>query len=199
MAIIPPGFGAVSIELKHSGLARPSFITFGIDNNSGATDPGDVASAIEGAGKGAGSFTSRLNTEVTCGPVTVRLGQDGGEPTVGVSLTTSAGLLNIVTPPQNVAVLIQKRTALGGRRNRGRLYLPWYIDEAGVDEVGTITVGSIAAIQAAMTAWRSALVAANLPMVILHNPGVTITPAPVNVTSLFCTGLISTQRRRLGR
>jgi hypothetical protein len=94
---------------------------------------------------------------------------------------------------------VRKNTARGGRRGRGRIYLPWFIAEDGVDEVGLITPGTIGAIQAAMDVWRTKLVDFDLPMYVLHNSGISATGTPDQVTSLRVQGMIATQRRRLGR
>ena len=148
-----------------------------------------------------------------------RLGQDAPDPLVGVNNNgVSPGQRSDATVAPNAAVLIHKRSAVGGRRNRGRMYLPWYTTDAGVDELGNLNSAELNAIQTTMTAYRVAIAGdANLgDMVILHDsskytvtrPSPTVkqitrttvvTPSPTVITALVCDPRIATQRRRMGR
>jgi len=201
MTIIQPGVANVSVEMQQAGLNRPAFITFGVDPTSG--DPNAVASTIGGAIANATSLISIMDSTVTFKSVTVRLGQDGSPPLVGVHPMASTGTGGALsTLPPNCAVLIHKRTALGGRRGRGRMYLPWAVQEASVDEAGIIQAANVTQIQTAVSNFLSVLATANTPMMVLHDVGVDPTkpvPAATPVTSLTVDNLISTQRRRLGR
>lgn len=168
-------------------------------NDSGVTDPVTLASNLLDAMLGATNFQSRLDSNVTMRSCTVRLGQDGGEPLVGVDTGTQPGLLSSASPPANVAVLCHKRTAVGGRRNRGRLFLPWFVIETNVAEDGVIDGSTVSAIQTALNNWRTTLVTASLPPVVLHSVGLTTPGAPTPITSFQVDALVATQRRRLGR
>ncbi len=121
-------------------------------------------------------------------------------PVVGDRAASTVGG-NALGPliPQNSAHLVRKNTALGGRRNRGRLYLPG-VGETTVGDNGVLTASRIAEVTGAMQAWRSALVtSADVDeMVILHSSSLlSPTPTPTPVTSLACQSVIATQRRRL--
>jgi hypothetical protein len=108
---------------------------------------------------------------------------------------------NVNTPlPNNCATLIKKSTALGGRRNRGRMYFPCPIEnEVGPEGANT---------SAAVTAWNS-VVATLMPGGSIHtafgvlgNPQVlheTGSQTPAQVTDLACQAKIATQRRRMRR
>lgn len=194
---IPPGYADVSIRLTNSAMQRPAFITFGIDPSG--TNPDSIAGEVYGSFTTAGAFFSRLDSGVTIGPVTVRLGQDGGEALIGVSDVTSAGGATLASPPPNVAVLVHKRTNRGGRRGRGRWFLPWYLTETDVDEAGQILTAAVTPIQAALTLTLNNLSAQGNPMVILHEPGLTSAGVPDVVHTLTVDRLVATQRRRLGR
>ncbi len=100
--------------------------------------------------------------------------------------------------PNNCATLAKKSTDLGGRRNRGRMYIP-SPNEADVDAPGIVT-------PAAILAWNVAL-AAIMPggtthtafgflgdAVVLHETG---SQTPATVTDLSCQPKIATQRRRM--
>jgi hypothetical protein len=199
----PPGFASASVQIVHSGLSRPSYITFGV--NPTATDPQTVASAVATTFTDAAGFKSRLDNETVITQVLVSLGTDGGEDLVGAVAANVAGANTQATLPPNCAVLVHKRTARGGRRGRGRLFIPWYVGEASVDEAGVLLTGELNLAQAALNVWLASLATQNVPMVLLHDvsaPGTVhpTTPGPPDVvTSLTVDKLISTQRRRLGR
>lgn len=203
MPILSPGFADCSARISLTGMPRPAFVTFGCDPT--ATDPNQVAIDVYGAMISSGAFLASLDSNATLGPVEVRLGVDGGEPLSGSSVGTSAGLRIADSVSPNVAVLVHKRTARGGRRGRGRMYIPWYAGDSDVNEDGTLISSRLTTIQNAMITWRSAMITALVPLAVLHNtsaPGTehpTAPGAPDLVTSLVCDPLIATQRRRLGR
>jgi len=100
--------------------------------------------------------------------------------------------------PNNVATILRKSTALGGRRNRGRMFIPNPI-EGEVSSAGVYTGGAI-------ISWNSAA-GAILPggsihtafgflgdAVVLHDTG---SQTPAVVTNLTCQSRVGTQRRRL--
>jgi hypothetical protein len=127
------------------------------------------------------------------------MGQDGGEALTGIDASTALGGAGGASVPANVAALIHKRTARGGRRGRGRMYLPWWIQESDVDERGAISSTTIGFMNTALATWLADLAADGCPMVVLHDPGRTPAGAPDVVTSLTVDPIVGTQRRRLGR
>src|SRR6185503_11782061 len=196
-----PGFADVALQLVLSCLNRPAYITFGVDPAD--TDPMLIAGAINTAASTAGSLMSIMDSNVTLRSVRVSLGTDGSEDVVGVLTGTTVGGVSKTTLPPNCAMLVHKLTGRGGRRGRGRMFIPWCVDEGVCDEAGIITPAAVTPIQSALTAFRVALNSGGNPMVILHEPsqpGVAhpSTPgAPNVVTALVADPLISTQRRRL--
>jgi hypothetical protein len=194
--VIPPGYVAFSLPLRHNLLARQAFITGGVKKDTPENDASVLATLIQAQFFSAGSFLSRLDNTVTAGPLRTAVGQDGADPILGVAASTAVGGLVMVSFPPNVAVLVRKTTNLGGRLNRGRFYIPWFVDEAGTDEVGLIDTPNSTAIQSAMNTLRTNLSVANVPMVVLHSTSVA---TPGLVTALTADRLVATQRRRLGR
>jgi hypothetical protein len=193
----PPGFADVSIKFQQTGLTRAAYITFGVDTSD--PDPATTASNVINAINGAGSLKTIIDTTVTISGVRVSLGTDGAADLALEVPTTIAGTNNLTGLPPNCAVLVHKGTARGGRRGRGRLFIPWCVTNSAVAETGIVNSTQLGTIQTAMTAFLAALTTFSVPMVLLHNPGLTIAPAPDPVTSLTAVSLISTQRRRLGR
>jgi hypothetical protein len=101
--------------------------------------------------------------------------------------------------PQSVALLLQKRTGLSGRRNRGRMYLPG-INEAVVDSRGQVLAASIASLNASLATWlgKFGTIMADFDnMVILHSLGISGAPPPTVVTQMLVDPVAATQRRRL--
>jgi hypothetical protein len=161
--------------------------------------PDQVAQSVYTAATTTGSLLSRLDSGCTLGPVTVRLGQDGGEALVGIHEIAANGGATLTSPPPNVAVLVHKRTPRGGRRGRGRFFIPWFVGETDIDEAGVITPAQVNALSIACEVFRAALASNAVPMVILHEDGKTAPGAPDLVSSLYVDRLVATQRRRLGR
>lgn len=198
MTVIQPGFADVSMEFRHTLMSRSAYITFGVDPTS--ADPIAIATAVAAAYTAAGSLRTLVDTDTVLRDITVRLGQDGAPPLVGTNQPNSTGQAAGQTSlPPNCAVLVHKKTALGGRRYRGRLFLPWCIGEGSVDESGVIGSSNVTAMTAALEVWRAALASGTNPMVILHSTGISPVPTATPVTSLQADPLISTQRRRLPR
>jgi hypothetical protein len=148
----------------------------------------------------AGSLNSIMDSSVTTTGIRVSLGTDGAEDLVYMAEYTTIGgnSLSNALPP-NCAVLARKTTARGGRRGRGRMYIPWCVAETGVDEAGQIAGANRTPINTALAAFLTALGVNTVPMVLLHNPGLTAPGAPNTVLTLVADPLIATQRRRLGR
>jgi hypothetical protein len=95
---------------------------------------------------------------------------------------------------------VHKRTALGGRKGRGRLFIPWAVADSNVDEAGIIVPATVVTMQTAVTSFLNGIITEGMNMVLLHSPdksGVTV--PPTTVSSLVVDGMIATQRRRLGR
>lgn len=201
---VPPGYAAFNVRLKHATVSRPAYVTGGIQITGGAN-----AAALSALGAiycGAGSdFAELMDFDVTIGPVTMYVGQDGAPPLVLTGNTTRNGGVAITGLPSNCAVLVHKRSSRGGRRGRGRFFIPWTVGEGNVDEAGTITPATVTQLQGEMTDLLADHVASSIPMVILHEPSEPGTAHPTApgtpdvVNTLVVDPLISTQRRRLGR
>jgi hypothetical protein len=190
--IIPDGFAGITIPLVHSSFARAAAITLGVDLASFTGDAIDVAQAVQDAADD--HLAARLDTEVTIGPVTA-YANFGGGPLPGTAATTSSGALDFASPPPNVAVLVKKNTATPGREGRGRFFLPWAIAKNSIDELGGLDGTQRSNIEADMNAWRDDLVAADLPVVVLHNS----TSVPSLLTTFSVDSRVATQRKRLDR
>lgn len=101
--------------------------------------------------------------------------------------------------PPNVAYLLRKGTAMPGRSQRGRMYLPG-VSEPSVDGTGNVLMAKITAIAAGVQGWGVARNAAHFIPHLLHGPNKAgVQPAPTQITTISCDNLVATQRRRLRR
>jgi hypothetical protein len=202
--IIPPGYVEVLIPFRHALLARDALVTFAYES-SDATTVADANNLLE---RWRLFVQSSLDNQVTCGPATLRVGQDGGENLVVVGTGTFVGTV-AATDSLNggQAVLFHKRTARGGRRGRGRFYIPWIVQDNVVGETGVIAPATVTAFNTAITSWLNDTNALAFVdnVVLLHSPSQpgTVNPTPPGdpnvITSMFCDPIVGSQRRRLGR
>lgn len=201
--IIPVGFAQVILPFKHESLAREAALVYGIDVSAAGGD--FEASADAQVLAFSAAWETELDNQVTIGPAVVRVGQDGGDPLSVEGSAIASGDESAASLPPNCALLVRKASSTGGRRGRGRFYIPWVVQEAAANDVGQIDSTSLAVRQANATAWLTDLLTGTsgdhaTPLVILHDSsGAGVEPAPSVVTGLTCDSLIATQRRRLGR
>lgn len=117
-----------------------------------------------------------------------------GEPVLGESLTSIVGTQSIDSIPANTAVLVKKNTAAGGRRNRGRMFLPAVaLQGSDVLPSGFLATGEQAARQTQVSDALAAMLAADIFPVLLHSDGGT----PTAIVSLAVASQVATQRRRM--
>jgi len=193
---IPPGFAGVLIPFQQATLPRSAAITFGVDV-SGATGT-QQAQCDQILDAFLTSLGTIIDSSVTIGPVHMSFGQDGAEAVAAQGANTGVGGRALVSTPPQVAVLVKKTTALGGRRNRGRFYLPWAVASGSIGETGTLVGTEVTSLQTKATLLKTTLAAgpSSKPMVLLHQVGST---TPTLVTALTVDARGATQRRRTGR
>jgi len=209
--VIPEGFAQVSVRIDLVGFPRPAWITFGVDAGTATTN--DALTKVVTAVNDATTIRAVLiSGTVGLRRVVMRHNVGGEIFTIETPLTSDGSLTGGTAHPPNVAVLVHKITAHGGRRGKGRLYFPWAVAEPATTEAGTIGTSQLASFQSAMNAFRTKLSTESVPMQVLHNakkiggagtigdPAIyESVPAPYPVTALAADALVGTQRRRLGR
>lgn len=196
--IIPPGFAHCFLRWTVAGDAEEMLSSIGVRLQAGIADPALVAGNIV-------THWTASHTAATLGNQWVLVGArayvgNDGDPTVGEFIVNQAGTSATGKLPNNCAVLFQKRTALGGRRNRGRMFIPsGYVGEASVGDSGAIVPADLVQMQTRATNFLTAI--QNEPVVmdaavVLHSS----TPAtPTVITSLTVANKIATQRTRMRR
>ena len=183
----PAGFAQVEVNynMPTAGL-KDAMVTFGIQ---AASYDVTLAEALKGIWTD--NWLAVLHSHAGVYSVTVRDSASGVFESSSAELAGTAG--DTISPPQ-VALMVQKRTGVGGRRNRGRMYLPGPREDGYTDE-GQLTTAQASELQTAADDWLTDMGNADVGVVILHADGGT----PTDVTSLVAGTFIATQRRRLKR
>jgi hypothetical protein len=204
---IEAGLILITQPLRHSLVGRDAMITLAALDTAGST-PQDLADDFQANWNT--NIAPALDNNVLSLPPTVRVGDGTNVPAIAVGVAAAvAGTFSGADLPPQVAVLIKKNTGVGGKKNRGRTYLPWAVPASVVDERGTIAGANVSAIQANVNLVLAGMLADGMPMHISNKtlvitppevkPHVTaITTGPLVVTWTVET-IIATQRRRLPR
>lgn len=192
---IPAGFAQVNFRFTGTAAPTGAEMTFGVELLDGGMDPTDVGARAVDAWVTAG-FQQFQSDQISLTQALCKFGPNDTGPSAEVAVTRPGTDTGSPVSP-NVSVLLQKRTALGGRRGRGRCYLP------GVPESQILGDGSLVGawfddLVDSCTAFVVDLALGDIPMVLLHaeDSGV-ITPN--TVTSFAPSSTAATQRRRLRR
>lgn len=194
--IVPLGQFQSVIEWRLTGDLEPMVVTLGTSHPDPDVDATGMAFVIGSslldsplglAGNILQGYT--LNRVIT-------YKQEGGGFSVGELNLGVVGTVVSATMPQNCAVLVRKNTALAGRKQRGRWYMPpAYVNEATVDGTGTINAVGVAAMQGYINQFRTELDERGAVPVLFHSDGLPSTP----ITSFTVDSRIATQRKRLRR
>jgi hypothetical protein len=202
---IPSGFANVSHKMLLAGDPEPMIVTYGLEVAGAQTGGASITNATEMHDAFHLEFKNVVAAEYTLVETALRYGAGaGGSELLEVASFPLAMLGGSPGLPQNCAALFHKRTAVAGRRGRGRFYLPG-LYEAGVDGKGRIDPTQLNAMNTAGSNFLAKIVTLpNVgPMVVLHGPSTALNPtpepAPTPVVSLTCDPVIATQRTRLRR
>lgn len=193
---IPVTGSEATIRWSLAGDSEFMVVTLGLLDQTLVFDPEDIAARFDAAftagqmstatdmGVGWSLGTKFVKTVLASGPVTVEVG-------TAISNTGTHS-----TPPNNCAVLVRKNTALGGRSNRGRMYLPPYrFAEGDYTPTGILGTTQVATLQAEVDAFLTQLEVQNLSPVLWHSDG----SAGTLITSLVVQPRLATQRTRMRR
>lgn len=199
---IPPGYAAFSIEHWLANYTRPAVTTFAAKILGTDGVGGTIADAFHYAFTDA--FRGGLDTSVTIRNARAVVGQDGTEPLVFDSTLISTGAQTRESVAPALALMLDKRTGIGGRRNRGRMYIPWGVAEGQVSETGAIAGASI-------TSWSEACgdflrntsgvgeseltELFDFPVLLHSEPLITPTP----ITTMSPNPVVRTQKQRQAR
>lgn len=194
--VIPVGYAQMNMRWSVAGDAEFMYCTLGLFDVTGSKLPA-VQAADVGAAWDASTFTTAANMLAgwSAGTVLTTV-MDPSGPLTFETGTAVAGSAAAGTLPNNCAVLVRKQTAAGGRRNRGRMFIPpAYSNESGVNQVGTLDPATVTVYQNLINSLENELVAVDmLPMVLHSNGGI-----PTAITNFLVQPKLATQRTRMRR
>lgn len=188
--IIPVTYAQVSHFFTGVGAPTGAAVTYGVDVST-VTDLSAVLTAVKNIWDA--EIMPFVSDSVTHSETLVKFGPND----TGASGTIASGAVGGDASDQGspaVAFLIQKRTVLGGREGRGRIYLPG-VPEAAIDPDGSIDGGKVTQLQTAFDDFQAALATATIDAYLLHNSATL--PTPITAWNVAATA--ATQRRRLRR
>lgn len=192
---IPSGYAQVNLQFTGIAVPTGAEMAWGLQRLDSGMSPTDVAARTVDAWATAVMMQFQTDaialTSVLCkfGPNDTGLSAE-----IGVS---RPGTSSAQTVPPNVAALLQKSTSLGGRRGRGRSFLPG-IPEGQVQASGVLDGGFKDDLDDSLAVLLGDLLLGDIPMVLLHDDSTGLL-APNQVTAMVCSSTVATQRRRLRR
>jgi hypothetical protein len=194
--IIPVNWANWIMRYQFEGDAEPMITTMGVNVS---TWGGAYADGLEWISDlWLATIVSSLSETVTSGPYSLAVGQDGGDPITYEYAATNAGDESGFPMWPNTAVLIKKVTASGGRRNRGRMYVPGFGLRSLITPAGLIDPSYLADFNTNLSNFLedvnagTGFSATNLGVLHSRPPS-----APAVITSLVAEAKVATQRRRL--
>lgn len=216
---IPPGDALGAYHFRQVNDPEEMLVTFGVRPTVGPFDAQHLL-RLESAWRTA--ILPNMSVDLSLVRTTVSVAQDGGDPILfeRAPATAAPGTAAGTVFPPNVAIIIRKLTALGGRRGRGRFFLPGML-ESFADNAGFVSSSSQSSLNTAFATYLTALGAAagagEKPVIplLLHNNSSTTTrstgggtttititegaagPVPTVITGYQCDPKVGTQRRRL--
>lgn len=187
---IPVGYGQITHYFSGTGVPDGAVITYGIQNPTALSAATCALRAYDAWDTS--NFDASYAAGTTMYQTKCKLGPDAtGNFAFHVANTGGAGG---AAGAAQVSTLVQKQTLTGGRKGRGRFFIP-AVPEANVDPGGRLTAGTLATLEASGIAMLAALSADSIPMYLLHED----VTAPYEVTELVPSAFVATQRRRQPR
>jgi len=190
MSYIPDGYGQATLNFDFiSGPSNPMAIVHGYSH--AGVNPAGHAGVIMGLWRdqwmpGPDVTNNLLFKGVDC--------VEDTEHALGSATTNTVGPSSDVALPPQVAILVQKQTGLGGRKNRGRMYIPGCTN-ASLIEGGFLLGAAQIRLQENIDDYLLGLETNDLNMVVLHSTLGLGTPA--TVVTLTVDSVCATQRRRV--
>lgn len=188
--IIPTGFAQCNLFFTGFAMPRGGQVTIGVEVNPG---DGTALALAEGVGQAwVENILPLQSLNITLNKVLCKKGPNETGASAEAPFGLPGGVAESSLEPQ-CALLVAKQTALGGRSQRGRMFVPGISDlQYGSD--GQFTADNIATFNAAFQQFLDDLEALEIPAVLLHNAeGLDPTP----ITSMPIQLTVSTQRRRI--
>lgn len=189
--VIPDGYAQITYLFGGAGMPNGAATTIGVSNTADLD-----LEAINTAAKDAYDAGLDMLVSAFCvlTGIRVKLGPVSTGPVAEFPYNLNGSATGAQAPP-NVATLVRKLTATGGRQGRGRMYVPG-ATEPDLDEAGRYNTSYTAVLQGHVDAFAASLATDLLIPVLFHDEAGPVT-VPTEITSLQVDGLAATQRRRM--
>jgi hypothetical protein len=192
--IVPPGYSNARFVFTCDGVVEPMGFSLGMTSVTVGTPLALAEIARQTFKDLVWGFGDAVSNAYTFREVQVATESEGG-PVIATAFDGDVGNITAFNPPANCCILLTKITALGGRRNRGRTYIPaGWLFENEVDASGRIQPAAAGAMETRMNNWLAALTLEDVQPVLFHSSAPT-TPTPI--IGYAASTLIGTQRRRI--
>lgn len=204
--VIPPGTFQVKLRWGLASDPEEMISTIAVrDADNDDRETLQVAKAVADSWAGAWGPANLVSGYTFLGCDAIK-GTGGGAPEVASYDNPIAGTAVNPCPPSNCSVLLKKKTAMGGRQNTGRMFLPaGYLTEIAVGALGDLAAGALTAFADNAAQFLENLTDSTpgvineltnfVPQLLHSNPLTDPTP----ITSLVPDRLIATQRQRMRR
>lgn len=189
MAVIPDGNAQINWKFTGANVPHGAETTIGVDLGNPAYDPAAVAAIASTVWQD--NWLDIQTEDTVLSSILVKFGPNDDGPFTEIAVGVGGGEGEDAIPP-NCALLLRKVTANGGRRNRGRMFIPG-LPEDILEDGGTVAATPLGVYNTRAQQMFDDLVAADLSPVVLHNDAHFPTP----ITEITVASTIATQRRRL--
>lgn len=189
MVTIPEGYAQANFIFSGAALPNGAQITLGVDLGSLVGTPSSLAQLIY---DDFSVVIANLAGSVALTELLLKIGPSETGPTGTASGSLVGGGADTVAP--NTAFLVSKHTGIGGRRGRGRWFLPG-VSAGDVNNAGEVNGAQITAMDADLVTFHAALISDGFIPVLLHTGPM----VPSAITSFETQAFVATQRRRLRR
>ena len=194
MSFLGPGFAEVIFKYRAESGYREALTSLGfaIAGFNPATGPVAITLAWGATLTALGSPSTAAATGCE-----VRVGTaDPSAPLVYTDNTAVPGSGGADLSAPNVSLLVTKATALGGRKGRGRMFIPM-IPEQYTDDVGNVDATYLGNAQTEIDNFKAAVEGIiGGDAYLLHEEA---SPAPTLITAMTVDSRVATQRRRMSR
>lgn len=192
-ARIPPGFAEIWTAFSVGGDPEPMYVSLGVDLAVGVGANLTTANAMQNVM--VTNLDNLLSQDYGVSNGHVIFGNDGGDIRIDTTVTPQTGDQTQVALPQNVAMLVRKITATGGRRGRGRMFIPG-VPINVINGSGSLTGTYPATAESVFNDIQTTLEGlADVETLVLFHDTAPFTPTPI--TDLIVQSKLATQRRRL--
>lgn len=191
LMIIPIGFGQVTHMF--TGVAAPlgAAVTYGFNNAGPLTA---LQAAIAAHSAWIGHILPNQSDDITLQQTLVKLGPNATGPSAVNPGPVSGALANNSTTP-GVAIIAEKNTGTGGRRGRGRMFIPGFGEDA-FDSGGNVASGMVTNLNSDFVSFVTTMDGLGMPLMLMHSEEGF---APTLITSITVDGVAGSQRRRQRR